>query len=61
MVKSEYAKGLDEPARSRYRLKIEQHIGCDPYNMKKNEFSRNLNDLPKCNQWLVFFTLRCDD
>lgn len=41
----QYMKGLDEPACSRYCQKIERCMGCDPYKMKKSEFSHNLTDL----------------
>ena len=46
MEDTEYVKHLDEPARSRYREKITAHIGYDPYQLKKGDFSRDLADLP---------------
>ena len=46
MEDTEYVKHLDEPARSRYREKIAAHIGYDPYELKKSDFSRDLADLP---------------
>ena len=36
-------KHLNEPARRRYREKITAHIGSDPYQLKKSDFSRDLS------------------
>ncbi|KAI9523874.1 hypothetical protein NQZ68_022506 [Dissostichus eleginoides] len=46
MEDTEYVKQLNEPARRRYREKITAHIGYDPYQLKKSDFSRDLSDLP---------------
>lgn len=46
MAESQYAKELGEPSRSRYNQKIGQHIGYDPYTLKKSDFSHDLADLP---------------
>ncbi|XP_034082480.1 uncharacterized protein LOC117552907 [Gymnodraco acuticeps] len=46
MEDTNYVKQLNEPARRRYREKITAHIGYDPYQLKKNDFSRDLSDLP---------------
>ncbi|XP_034066573.1 uncharacterized protein LOC117542824 isoform X4 [Gymnodraco acuticeps] len=46
MEDTDYVKQLNEPARRRYREKITAHIGYDPYQLKKSDFSRDLSDLP---------------
>ena len=46
MEDTDYVKQLNEPARRRYREKITVHIGYDPYQLKKSDFSRDLSDLP---------------
>ncbi|XP_062288031.1 uncharacterized protein LOC133993176 [Scomber scombrus] len=46
MEESRYCESLDPISKERYREKIIKYVGCDPYMMKKSDFSTDLNDLP---------------
>lgn len=50
---SDYIKGLDESAGSKYHQKIKAHVGSDLYKMKKRDFSHNLIRLPAVDTIIV--------
>ncbi|XP_017350013.1 CCR4-NOT transcription complex subunit 4 isoform X6 [Ictalurus punctatus] len=46
MAESLYCTGLHTITRERYKQKITKYVGCDPYAMKRSDFSTELKCLP---------------
>ena len=52
---SGYFLSLDDKSKQRYKLEINNMQGCDPYQIKKEEFSGDVSKVQPV-QWLAYYS-----